>query len=65
MHKQKFILESEMLMILRDFETQTDHVIPARRLGLLLNYKREREWGDFSSRGFYGSSGPLKENKKK
>ena len=31
MHNQESLLEDEMLKIIRDFETQPDHLISARR----------------------------------
>ena len=42
MHKPESVLKNETHKILRDFEIQTDHLIPARRPDLvLINKKRE------------------------
>ena len=36
MHNPEFVSENETHKILRDFEIQTDHLIPARRLDLAI-----------------------------
>ena len=42
---QVFITENEMHKILWDFETQTDHLIPARRPELvIINKKKKKKW---------------------
>ena len=41
MHKPESIRENQTLKILRDFDIQTGHVIPARRTDLVLIKKEE------------------------
>ena len=41
MHKPETVLENVAHMILCDFETQTDHLILARRPDLVLSYKKK------------------------
>ena len=36
MHKPALVLENEIRRILRDFEIQTDHLIPVRRPNLVI-----------------------------
>ena len=43
MHKPENALEKENHKILWDFETQTDHLIPARRPDQVIINKRKRE----------------------
>ena len=43
MHKPEFVLENEMHKILLDFDIQTDHLISARRLDLVIMNKKKRE----------------------
>ena len=43
MHKPEFIRENGKPKILWDFEIQTDHLIPAKRLDLLIANKKEKE----------------------
>ena len=44
MHKPESVLENKMHIIIRGFEIQTDHLIPARRSDLLIinNKKKKR-----------------------
>ena len=42
MHKLEFVLANETHGIIKDFEIQTDHLIPARRPDLELNNKQRR-----------------------
>ena len=41
MHKLESVLENEKQKILRDFEIQTDHLIPARRPDIVLINKEK------------------------
>ena len=43
MHNPESVRENEMHKILLDFETQTDHLISARRPDLMIVKTRERE----------------------
>ena len=42
MHKPESVLKNETHKILWDFEIKTDHLIPAKRLDLVLINKKER-----------------------
>ena len=41
MHKSESVLENEICKIIWDFEIQTDHLIPARKLDIVLTNKKE------------------------
>ena len=43
MHKPESVEENEMHKVLWDFEIQTDHLIPARRLELVIVNKRKKK----------------------
>ena len=43
MHNQESMLENETHNILYDFEIQTDHLIPARRLDIALIDNKKKE----------------------
>ena len=64
MHKPASVLENEMHKILLDFEIQTDHLISAWRLGLVIvKRRRKKENQPFS--GLCRSSGSQSNNQRK
>ena len=62
MHKPEPVLENETHKILWDFEVHSDHLIPARRLDLVLIDKKEE---NLSPCGFYRPGRPPSENERK
>ena len=63
MHKPESVRENTMYEILRDFEMQTDHLIPTRILNLIINKKENSLFS-----GLYhnsGSAGTKEAEKKK
>ena len=44
MYKLESILENEIIKILWDFEIHTDHLIPARKLSLVLIKRKKRTY---------------------
>ena len=48
MHNPAPILENDTHKLLRDFNIQTDHLIPARRPNLIIINKKKREFGKLS-----------------
>ena len=57
MHKPESVRENKAHKILCDFEIQTDHLIPVRRLDLvIINHKNNKE--NLPSSGFWRSGGP-------
>ena len=48
MHNPKSVLENEMPKLLWDFEIQTDHLVAARRLNLVIVIKRTSRIVDFA-----------------
>ena len=66
MNKLKSVLENDMHEILWNFELQTDHFIPARRVNVvIIEEKKRKEKKNMASNGFYPSGGPQSRNKRK
>ena len=42
MHKPQTVTEKEQVKILWDFEIRTDHIIPARRLDIVVTDKEQK-----------------------
>ena len=61
MNKPEFVLEKEAYKIIWDFETQTEHLIPARRSDhVVINKKKELYLMDFAVQADHGVK--IKEN---
>ena len=60
-HKPESVLVNEMHKIIWGFEIQTDPIITASRLDLVVNNKKE----NFAYSGLYRHSGPQNENQRK
>ena len=62
MHKPESVLENETHKIFWDFEIQTDHLIAARRLNLVIVNKKKEH---LPNSVFCRPSGPQSENQRK
>ena len=66
MHKLDFVLENETYKLLRDFEIQTDHLIPARRTSMVtVNNNNNIKKGEFAEQWTLPFRVKLKESEKK
>ena len=49
MHNPEPVLENDTRKLLWDFDIQTDHLIAARRPGLIINQHKKREFAKLST----------------